>query len=194
MKLIKAEKEISKIELFKYFVETELTKRMVVVNDKLDFINGVRIVFDEESLRPVLDLHILEDVDIHFMYISYIKIRDFCKDKVIDKMLSFVLEELFHNIKRVELFYNKEVVAFENCYKYQDYLDNYEEWLQSIIVKFNKQLLEYTEIANKHLDKNTWEYDYMKYKLCFNFSNHSAIDIYINNLINETNRTIKTNF
>jgi hypothetical protein len=193
MKLIEAEKEISKIELFKYFVEKELTKRMVVVNDRFDFINGIRVGFDEEHLRPVLDLHILEDVDIHFMYVSYIKIRDFCKDKVVDGIMVFVLEELFYNIKRVELLHNKDVIAFENCYKYQKYLDNYEEWLQSIIIKFNKQLLEYIAIADKHLDKNTWEYSYMKHKLCFNFSNPVVIDTYLNNLIYESNRTIETN-
>ena len=193
MNLIEVEKQINKIELFKYFVEKELTKRMVVVNNNFLFIDGDRIGFDKEYLRPVLNLHILEDVDIRFMYLSYIKIRDFCKDKSIDKMLFFVLEELYYNLKRVELLYNNDIIDFENDSKYQIYLDNYENWLQSIIVKFNKQLLDYIKIADRHLDKDTWEYDYVKYRLCFNFSNPIAIDIYINNLINELNRTIETN-
>ena len=193
MKLIKAEKQINKIELFKYFVEKELTKKMVVVNNNFLFIDGDRIGFDKEYLRPVLNLHILEDVDIRFMYLSYIKIRDFCKDKAIDKMLFFVLEELYYNLKRVELLYNNDIIDFENDSEYQIYLDNYENWLQSIIVKFNEQLLDYVKIADRHLDKDTWEYDYVKYRLCFNFSNPIAIDIYINNLINELNRTIETN-
>jgi hypothetical protein len=193
MKLIEAEKQINKIELFKYFVEKELTKRMVVVNNNFLFIDGDRIGFDKEYLRPVLNLHILEDVDIRFMYLSYIKIRDFCKDKSIDKMLFFVLEEFYNNLKRVDLLYNDIITDFENSSEYQIYLDNYENWLQSIIVKFNEQLLHHIEIADKHLDKNTWEYDYVKYRLCFNFSNPIAIDIYINNLTNELNRTTETN-
>ena len=158
--LIEQHKQIQKIELFKYFLEKELSLRMIVTSPTQDYINGIRVDFIEENLKPVISFDLIANENIFYLYISFIKIRNKVQKRNINEYsLNFILADLIQIIKEIETLYGNEINKFENSSEYQQYLNDYENWLLTVQNKFNKRLIDTMIFVESKVDKNSYEYD-----------------------------------
>lgn len=74
--------------------------------------------YESTSLNPVLELKDIEDEDVYFLYISYIN--------------------QIENIPNKQPY--KDILDFKNCFMYQVYLEQYEEWLDTMYNKWLSNL------------------------------------------------------
>lgn len=145
MKLSDYRNQIKKIEDLTHYVELNLSFIMKV--------------FDK-TLNPVLQFELLEDEDINYLYLSFI----ICQKRYYEQLEAYkglILGTIgyYERLKLTAIKYETDIIEFKQSVDYSYYVDTYDNWLKTVLAKFNQSLLKMVGMADKYTVKDSHDYN-----------------------------------
>lgn len=122
-------KTVECYDVLKHAVQYELSKFFDIEVKNVEY-DGDRKRYlppNTEYLIPLISTNLLDKEDIHFMYIAVINNPNH---------ISLDVRNGFNHIQELQ----KDIISFKNCYFYEEHLDKYDDWLQSIVNEHHKQI------------------------------------------------------